>query len=626
MHVVCSAPEPYAANLRSLTLLQPEIAAEIDAAVVPPGARQTLGRDGSRTYLLAGGEGRPVWLGGSSMPGVSAAELFGRYQHDRGGNVVLPGIFTGREALVIADRLPPHIAVFVVESDPLHYKLALHLHDYRALLEGARLIFLLESDLEDRLVRFFSVHSGFEMPTQLLNVPHRSAAQIAELQSRLERAGQRVLAGQAGLLDACARAIAARPRRQFDDLSGSCPRVAVLSTNLSRQTADFAAMLGRALEDLGWPHGVCVPDSPASCHNVARMKAVDQLGADLALFVNSLPGALRDLLPEALPVVCWFLPGAPVPDARPISIGPHDRFLAASAKQLADLSAAGIPARQTHHIEPGADGLFLRPLFARAETGATGITLLCELPDDRPEAVDIKLPSQLALWRAMQAAAARHADEWRDEIARIVLDEAQQASGVVITEPALRDQFAVFLRTRIAPVAVAVATVRSLSERTLSIAAYGANRPDALPAGVVRGGPIPSAEALREILAGSEWLILPVHHPANVQLCLHALAAGTRVAMRAGPVPFEHEHPSLEAIARHIRFYRSSRELLRHLDGPIGEQTRDDARRIIRDEHSVACRLRSIVGLVNGGMEPNGATSAESDVSSAGRPVGVSGA
>ena len=104
----------YTNNLRVLQDVQPALADVIHRVPLPAQARVTTGRDGSQTIQLPDETGRMVWLGGSSMPTVSAAELMGGFAY-AGGNLSLLGIHTGVEPLLILAKLPPHAALFVIE-------------------------------------------------------------------------------------------------------------------------------------------------------------------------------------------------------------------------------------------------------------------------------------------------------------------------------------------------------------------------------------------------------------------------------------------------------------------------------------------------------------------------------
>ena len=132
----------YHRNQAALRAFQPSVAAILDEVAIPEEVKPATGRDGSDTFLIPDETGRHVWFGGSSMPGISAAEIFAGFRGD-GSNASLPGVLTGVEPLVVAGQMAAHTALFVVEQDPLQLKLAMHLRDYSDLFAGGRLVFVL---------------------------------------------------------------------------------------------------------------------------------------------------------------------------------------------------------------------------------------------------------------------------------------------------------------------------------------------------------------------------------------------------------------------------------------------------------------------------------------------------
>ena len=134
----------YRDNLAALASFQPRVAEIVDAARIPPGVTPARGRDGSSTLLVPAEEGGSIWFGGSSMPSVSAVEMFAGFVSD-GRNVSLPGVLTGVEPLVVINKLPLHTALFVVEEHAWHVRLAPpagSFSSWETMLRGRRASFL----------------------------------------------------------------------------------------------------------------------------------------------------------------------------------------------------------------------------------------------------------------------------------------------------------------------------------------------------------------------------------------------------------------------------------------------------------------------------------------------------
>ncbi len=592
--------ERYHRNQAALRAFQPSVAAALDEVLIPEEVKPATGRDGSDTFLIPDETGRPVWFGGSSMPGISASEIFAGFRGD-GSNVSLPGVLTGVEPLVVASKMATHTALFVVEQDPLQLKLAMHLRDYSDLFAGGRLVFVFgkDEDLARNLCTFFESHPGYELPTRLLTVPQRSAAEIADLQRDLEAAGKAAAAVYARLVESHVQALGSRERGPLPP----APRVTALSIDPRPGSLEQARRIGRALTKLQWSHQLCIPDAPDKCHITARLRAVNEVAADLVLFVNSMAGPMRPLLPDNLPVASWFLPEAV---AQPF-VAEEPRggdVIFASSRTLHDrLTAAGVPAGVIERSEVAADDTVYRPVILSASGDRAmhvDVAILMDLPDDRPEACDITLASHLALWRALQATVEQNADRYRDDIAEELLDMAQRDSGTRLQDPKVRRHFVSLIQARIAPAMIARAAAKRLISADYRVGLWGCNWPQLMEAQEIRRGPIPTGEALNEVFNAARIVILPDSSAQAVQTMLDAFATGTPVICRQPDQPFEQEYPTLIDLVPHLHFYRSSRELLDSVhDLTGGDKGASERARAVRamvcSKHTVAERLTAIV-------------------------------
>lgn len=589
----------YRRNIAALRTFQPRVAEVIDSARIPRDVSPATGRDGHRTLLVPGDDGQQVWLGGSSMPTISAVETFAAFFSD-GRNVALPGVLTGLEPIVVAGKMPPHTALFVVEEKALHVKLALHLYDYRALLEHGRVIFVLADDLMRTLRTLFEVHPGYDVPTRIVPVPQRTDAQLAELRRQLEKAG-RVLTGvHAGVVQSCL----GRIQGHAPATPAAKPCVAVLSFETRQATIGQARRIARALRGTGWPCEICVPDAPDRCHLAARLLAVERASADLVLFVNCGPGQMGSLLPVDLPTASWYLPGAGV-SADVVKEAPKHHVSFASSRTLqAALRAVGLPDEGIEPCGPAADTVTFHPLGDPGETVNTSgadVAVLMDLPDDSPEAAEITLRSHVDLWRALQDVVARGIDRYRACDAAEFLEAAQRTSGVTLHDPAVSERFVMLLRSRIAPALAARVAARALTDNGLRPRLWGANWPAEGQGNDWRCGEIPAGgDELNRLFNAARIVVLPDSSLGGVQAALDALAAGAQVVFRRPDGPFEQEYPTLASVAPHLHFYRTGRELVeivRSLPAPGEARLRrvEEIRAILAAEHSVAQRLGGIV-------------------------------
>ena len=597
--------ELYDQNLSALKAFQPDIGARIEATAIPEAIVPSKGRDGSDTFRLPGADGRDEWFGRSSMPTISTVEIFAGLRRD-GGNVWLPGILTGMEPLEVARRIPNHCAIFVLETSPLPIKLALHLHDYSALLSGGRLVFILTERLRDDLRQFFQTYPGYEQPTHMLTVPQVSASQLGDLQRRVEQAVPEALQVQSQILETSVQAIHAQARQP----AAGAPRVAVLSVDPTPAVVEHARRVARALTTLHWPHEVCIPDSPGKCHIAARFRAVERLRADWILILGSGAGRIRPLLPQDLPMATWYAPGCAVASDSAVELGPWDLVFAPSPGARKAMVTSGTPADRIEICEAAADDTIFCPIHhgtdepepqatACATPPGSDVAVLMDLPDDRAEACGITLVSHVALWRALQDAASHKADAYEASKAGEWLDEAQTQSGVTLQDETLRQRFLTLIRTCIAPVAIGQAAVRSVRRSGCRVAVWGMNWPACADERITVCGRIPTDAQLNEVFNTSRIVVLPEASDPSIQTALNALAAGARVIYRASSQAFATDHPGLASLQRFLHPYRTGSELTAKVQSLLSESQRhsnetEEARRMILAGHTIAHRLQTI--------------------------------
>ncbi len=555
------------------------------------------------------------------MPTISAAEIFASFRSD-GRNVALPGIATGLEPVVLLRKMAKHSALFVVEYDLLQLSLAMTLHDYTGWLAAGRLVFIPGQGeaLVQSLCAFFSRHPGYELPAHLLTVPHLTAAEIAELQRSLEKAGQAVTKVQARSAELQARALSGR---KVDALP-EAPRAAVLSVDPNPVSLEHTQRIERALAKLGWPHDVCVPVTPGRCHLTARLETINRVHADLVLLVNCTAGPLRPLIPADLPVVSWYLPGAIVQPIDESNLRPRDLIFACSPEVREALVRSGAPAKSVKYCGAGADDILYHPVSLPGNeqpTNGSEVAILLDLPDDRAEACGIEQTSQVELWNRLREIVLRRADDYRHNDANGFLDDAQRQSGTTLQDPTVRARFVEMLRSRIAPAALARTAAGTLLKNGIRVAIWGHNWPRCGGRGEscsgrgddasselgpdARRGPVPSGDALNTVFNTATVVLIPGCSPAAVQTALDALAAGANVILRRPDEPFDRLYPDLASLVPLLSFYTTTSTLmdtLTMLSAPPGsaDDPREAARSVVRREHTVSRRLSAIVETLRG--------------------------
>jgi hypothetical protein len=553
----------YQRNLAALRERRRDLAELVDAAVVDDRVAEATGRDGSRTFRLTDETGRVSWFGQSSMPSISAAACIERFLGG-GGNVTIPGVLTGCEMKLLLERIGRHVAIFVIEDDPLAIKLALHLHDYAEAIADGRLVFIHEADAADGLARFFHDHPGYEFPRRMLAPPQWTAAQVADMQRLLSNTGAAVVQAQQEALAAVARRLVKREEAAAPER----PRVALLGMDTDVATLEQAYGIEQALARMGWPCAQCVPDAPDKWHVVARMRTIEQVKADLVLILNASPAELRPLLPPPIHLASWFSSTTNIGNDLSQEFSENRLALAASTSVREALGRANVPKAYIKPLAPAADASLFEPVeLTREELSAMGceVAVLADLPVATPEASNIHLASHVALWDGLWQVLKRRmtGEGYRGEQAEEALAEAEKRSGVTLRDPSIREHFIELFHLNMLPVMLAQVAARGLADAGHQLGVWGRNW-EPLPGGGgvdVRRGPIPRGAALNRLFNAVGVVLLPVPSPEATQMALSALASGTRVLSRAPDQSFEVEYPGLADLAPHLNLYRTADEL-----------------------------------------------------------------
>lgn len=573
------------ANLRALRARQPDIAAEVAHAPIPRELTPVLGRDGTSTFLVQGENGRE-WWGRCSMPFVAAEELTAPIP-PQGGSVTLPSILTGVECMVLAKKLAPRFAIFIVDT-PASFRIAFMLHDYTALLNAGRVVLFTFGGLQQQSRAFFARHPGYAISPTLLKVPQYSHGELANLARNLEDAGAAAMQAQLAFIGTQVDAL--RPDSKVR--LSSRPRLAIFSILDSSDAIERARQLEVACNTLEMPKRTCLPLTPDRCHAAARLEAAAQHRAEVVLYVSTVSSEERRFYPVDMPVISW-----PAAGAIPSLTGATLDVLAVENKIDRDKAlTVGWPARQIVVLEPSFSGDGAE--FEQRLSPSSPIHLLMDLPDDRPESAGVTLPSQIALWQALQQEVLRRADRFTLDDAGDVLRRAQQTSGTAITDAELLAQFQTWLCERIAPATVARAVARDMVRGGLTPQIWGRNWPAIGRGEDLRRGDMDGQRG-EPRLDSPAWIVLPWFQPAAVRLALEFMSRGCAVLVRGRRDDFTSLYPGLGELADAIFWFesKSAAAHLRSLMSQFGkiQQAVHTAAEAIHARHTLAHRLQTLL-------------------------------
>ncbi len=584
-------------NLAALRCVQPTIAAIIEATSIPDNICPAVGRDDSPTYLIKDQQAGPAWFGQSSMPRISSEAMLGVYQAT-GSSVVLPGVLTGYEIGVLASRIPSFCAIYVIEEDIVNLRLALELHDYVELLAQNRLLFFLRDDLPKALGRFVKENPGYEVPSQLFPAPQLSSAEMAALEGSLQDAAAVAREIQVHILGVLRQSL----RNRASNLRSESPRVAVISNEASQWTFDHAQRVANALDFLGWSYEVCVPNTPALCHTVARLDAVNRASADFVLFLNCRSDELESALPTAMPRTSWYLPGSVIHDEGDSGEEACSITFASSLGQIRSNQTAN-DRDSSFRVCPVGASEAVCDRFDKRDPDVEksfDIAVFAEVPSATPASCGVSLESHIRLWEEMNELVSNSIDRYSNAIAYDLLEDAQRRSGVKLEDPSIREHFVALLRFVIAPTVLARSTDRALVKQDVRYAVWGSNWPDADSERTVLKGPIPEGTALADILASVSVVLLSVPSEFGLQLALDSLAVGVPVLQRKPFGVMESAFPQLGELEPFLPVYSTMAEMCQQLHEILCgnekaseyEENSREARKLVRSRHMTANRIQ----------------------------------
>lgn len=512
-----------AGNLSALAVHQPALAQQLAQTAVPANARFALGRDGAPVAILAEEPDAVRWLGGTSMPTISAPEVLGSVG-DSSASVALASIGSGHEALLLAGRLSAHAAVFVCVADLSELLCALHVVDWSSVLRAGRIV-ILAGDIAVGLVEFLEAHPGYQAPARVQSLPDLPNLDFQNRAAEVQRGAQRADAAQQRLHARLTEQVARLRART----SRGHPRVLILSTVARPSTLELSIQAEGALSASGMASARCLPDGPGRCHRVARLAALRDHAPDWVLWMNATPGGLLAHWPRDLPFACWFFDDA-LPANALAGLAQCGNLFAATTDIAAQLAARGANPANVTVLEPGVDDQTFRPLRdeERGDAPRCEIAVFCDGHDVSPAAANIGLESHERLWAAAAEILSRDVRggaAWPVTDADDLLRRAERSAGIQLSDAKLRGEYAGLLASRLIGAIFVRETVIALRQLA-PVALWGAHweKHEALRA--LHRGAIPGAAERNRIFQQAALVVFPLPGPVAVRGALETLAAG----------------------------------------------------------------------------------------------------
>lgn len=544
-------------NISALHERQRALAERLSVADVPGAVQTGVGRDGSPVVVQSVSDDHIGWMGGSSMPSVSARAVLSNFV-DQGVNVALPSIGTGYECLHLLQRVQPHCAVFVCEASTERLAATLCVVDLSGPIGVGRLI-LLDGDIESTLPEFIDAHPGYDFPTQLLTLPEFDAARFKSRTDAVHRACH--IVAEHHLTHVNALRQNARSKR---NAPSSKPHVAVVSVDAVGGAIEHARKIERAADALGWTSSISVPDHPKSCSLVSRVQAVAGDSVDLVLMINGTPGRLAEYLLDGVPVACWFLDDSVLPPVAFEGVDHMARLIAASGEVRQRLVDQGAQADSVRIIEKGVDHV----LFERTDEPTTrteSVLVMADARDLDPKAANIGLESHEKLWVEMQHSIAQAADRKKPIDVAELLKKAERATGIKLNDDGLRRQFLAIVSERMPKTIVTRSAVEAMVASGFAVDLFGHHWMSHESVSNQHRGAIPTDHLRAQNQSQAACVVFPYIDASAVGHCLEAIVAGSLPLMRDDHSNYFEHYPNAKRVLSKVPAFGTHTELLAQL-------------------------------------------------------------
>lgn len=592
MSIPLELKQRFERNLLALRTAQPDVASYLDTCQIPENVDFAFGRDGHPTFRRSNDAGKMTWFGGSSMPSISAPEILAEIPA-AGGNVILPAIMTGLEALVLLDRLPQNCAVFVVEQDSANLILALHLRDFETAFHSGRLVLIPLAIFENALTALYERTPGYLLPTRMVTSLLLRQDTVSLVQKMVGEIAESIFAAQRRCI-ADARADWSVTAHQ----TSHRPTVALLDANVAATSADHLRDLSTVLTELGMPFAAFSNSDPKNVHVAIRMKNLAALRPNVVLFINGAPGELNEFLPKALPTISWYFPDASLTGGPSHSSALAHHVVASSTAQRECLRASGMPADRITVCAVGigpAEGADHEQLAIDANSTPPPYLVVAPDIDDRTQSLNVTLPSHIRLWNRLRELVGDEPADTDSARAASLVRQAQRDVGMSGDDANIIEFFSRVFRERIAPAEqsqIAVNFLRSFEPATATFTSR-----QFIP--IVRQLRAISAHAHErsEAITDRPLIVFPCQFAARTECMLEAVAAECAVVAFGAADLWLQEHPDLADLSPAITFYHRPAKLSSavRMAQRSSSITRADIAHRVRSAHTLAHRLQTIL-------------------------------
>lgn len=510
-------------NFVALETVDPVLAARLREAMGSGlgGYEPARTRDGHMSLQTRLPDGSTRWLGRTSIPDVRARALLDQFDPGT-GNVLVPAFGQGREAVLLLERLGPHRAVFVWETDALNLALPLAVHDFADSIRAERLVLVLcqSEQLEGVFIDWLAAHPGHSPPSRIMMWPWTTEHQLAPCQAALESAYHKTESRR----DSELRQLHADWPAAADRASPTS--LAIMGLHAKPLHWFWADTMHHAAQDMGWRSAVADIRRPGDVHPVARAHRIRAaLGSrlDWTLLLDVGRQDLQRAFPDRAPAVCWLSDDQRL-EAVVAGLGPAD-ILAGCRQRIAD------SARKLG-LEAGRIVVCPLPIPCIAEGDGDrpiDVAILADIGPLEAEANGFRLETEIEVWNRLRELLAAGIETYGLDEAEAYLTRAESRAGLQLESAESRTAIRERVNQVLAPGLMWRSIAQHLSRNGITPHVHGAGW-QGVPDVLIARQP-PTYENLRQTCLLSK-VVVHADTGGRVDLCT-VLAAGCGAVLAA---------------------------------------------------------------------------------------------
>lgn len=437
-------------NLEALRTRNEGLANKIGTVTVPKNIKLAVANDGSVTFKTEQ-DGKTSWLGHSSTPLISG-KANAHHVVTGDANILIDTISHGVEIEQMLQSLSRHLAIIVVETEPLHLNLTFRLRDFCPWLNNGQLVLLCGRNINELLKNFYQKHNGYNIIRQTITQPWRTDQENRRLAESVTLAMQTTADELVVKMNSLRRELSKTSLQTnvniFTEALADKPELFSV-INCTNTTHPIDVCTSRdclaGLSAIGTQTDWLTYDRPDHVSPLAQLERLKRTQPNLVLLINVLRNGSGLEIPKA--AFCATLLREP-PDSiftEPAAglLGEKDFMFAANSEQLEKLRGCGYPKKQISLLPLAVNHELFCPRKnsdAQQQRYNAETIIIATRTSLDPKHYQINLPFHQQLFNTIADEISRRPQDYRFDQAGKILRRAQRA-GIELQTEELKNHF-----------------------------------------------------------------------------------------------------------------------------------------------------------------------------------------